>query len=253
MSAEPMPGAFAAAPALDGAPLTYKPRPRARDENAMVREHLPLVRRLAWHVHGSVSTAIEVEDLVQVGLVALVEAVAAFEDRGTATLKQYLVTRLRGAMIDELRRHAAMTRGAIRRKREYSRAVNQMSHELGRAPTERELAARLDVTPEKLRTEYAGAEAVKYEPIDEVYADDQPWFASDTPDAFEQLSENQTRERLIAAIAGLPEREQLVIQLYHVEELNLEEIGQVLGIGAARVCQIKSAAHAKLKKAMTRR
>ena len=75
---------------------------------------------------------------------------------------------------------------------------------------------------------------------------------SSTPDAFEQLSEAQTRDRLIAAIAALPEREQMVIQLYHVEELNLEEIGEVLGVGAARVCQIKSAAHAKLKKAMQR-
>lgn len=256
MSAEPLTGAFAAATPLPaatppaGAPLTYSPRARARDENALVQQHLPLVRRLAWHVHGSVSTAIDVEDLVQVGLVALVEAVAAFEDRGQVTLKQYLVTRLRGAMIDELRRHAAMTRGAIRRKRDYARAVNQLSTALGRAPTERELATQLGVTPEKLRAEYETAEAVRYESIDEVYADDQPWFASDTPDAFEQLSEAQTRDRLVAAISSLPEREQMVIQLYHVEELNLEEIGQVLGVGAARVCQIKSSAHARLKKAM---
>ena len=258
MSAEPMRSTFAdaqavAGPALTSAPLTYKPRVRARDDAALVQAHLPLVRRIAWHVHGSVSTAVEVEDLIQVGLVALVEAAAAFEDRGQVTFKQYLTTRLRGSMIDELRRHAAMTRGAIRRKREYARAVNQLSHQYGRAPTERELASRLEVTPEKLRTDYAAAEAIKYESIDEVYADDQPWFASDAPDAFEQLSETQTRDRLIAAISGLPEREQLVIQLYHVEELNLEEIGQVLGIGAARVCQIKSAAHAKLKKAMTQR
>ena len=266
MSAEPMSGAFAAATpfatpftgsvpapslAMD-APLTYSPRARARDENALVQQHLPLVRRLAWHVHGSVSTAIEVEDLVQVGLVALVEAVAAFEDRGQVTLKQYLVTRLRGAMIDELRRHAAMTRGAIRRKRDYGRAVNQLSATLGRPPVDREIAAHMGVTTEKLRTEYETAEAVKYESIDEVYADDQPWFASNTPDAFEQLSDAQTRDRLIAAISSLPEREQMVIQLYHVEELNLEEIGQVLGVGAARVCQIKSSAHERLKKAMLR-
>ena len=252
MSAEPMKGAFADATPLGAAPLTYSPRARARDDNALVQMHLPLVRRLAWHVHGSVSTAIEVEDLIQVGLVALVEAVATFEDRGQVTLKQYLVTRLRGAMIDELRRHAAMTRGAIRRRRDYARAVNQLSGELRRAPTDRELAERLGVTVEKMRAEYAAAEAVKYESIDEVYADDQPWFASDTPDAFEQLSEAQTRDRLVAAIATLPEREQMVIQLYHVEELNLEEIGQVLGVGSARVCQIKASAHARLKKAMQR-
>lgn len=249
MSAElPHRDAFAGA-----APLTYSPRARVKDENALVHEHLPLVRRLAWHVHGSVSTAVEVEDLVQVGLVALVEAAAAFEDRGQVTFRQYLTTRLRGAMIDELRRHAAMTRGAIRRRRDYQRVTGQLAGELGRAPTDGETAARLGVTVEKLRAEYATAEAVRFDPIDEVYADDQPWFASDEPSAFDQLAESEVRDLLTDAVAALPERERLVIHLYHVEELNLEEIGQVLGVGAARVCQIKAAAHARLKKALTPR
>jgi RNA polymerase sigma factor for flagellar operon FliA len=237
---------------MTGAPLTYGPRTRARDENALVQSHLPLVRRLAWHVHGALSTAIEVEDLVQVGLVALVEGVAVFEDRGQVTLKQYLTTRIRGAMIDELRRHAAMTRGAIRRRRDFVRVQASLANLLGRQPTDAEMAAQFGISSEKLRQDYASAEAVRYESLDEVYADDQPWFADDTPDAFAQLSEAQTRAQLIAAIASLPEREQMVIQLYHVEELNLEEIGQVLGVGAARVCQIKAQAHARLKKAMTR-
>lgn len=247
MSAEPLRSAFA-----EATPLTYAPRARAREDGAIVREHLPLVRKLAWHVHGSVSTAVEVEDLVQVGLVALVEAAGSFEDRGQVTFRQYLTTRLRGAMIDELRRHAAMTRGAIKRRRELGRATQALTGELGRRPKDDEIAGRLGVTVEKLRTEYETAEAAQFDSIDEVYADDQPWFASDEPDAFEQLAEGQVRDRLIAAIGSLPEREQLVIQLYHVEEMNLEEIGQVIGVGAARVCQIKSQAHARLKKAMLR-
>ena len=230
--------------------LTYSPRTRAREDRAQIEEHLPLVRRLAWHVHGSVSTAVEVEDLVQVGLVALVEAASAFEDRGLVTFKQYLTTRVRGAMIDELRRHAATTRGAMKRRREYANAVRALTSELGRAPSEAQVAERLGVNVARLRAEYLTAEAAKFDSLDEVYADDQPWFADDTPDAFERLADGQVRDRLIAAIASLPEREQLVIQLYHVEELNLEEIGQVLGVGAARVCQIKSAALARLKKAM---
>ena len=235
---------------MSAQPLTYTPRARARDERARVEEHLPLVRRIAWHVHGSVSSAVEVEDLIQVGLVAMVEAAAAFEDRGLVTFKQYLTTRVRGAMIDELRRHAATTRGAMRRRRAYGEAVRALTAELGRAPSEAAVAERLGVNVARLRAEYLTAEAAKFDSLDEVYADDQPWFADDAPDAFEQLAEGQLRDRLIAAVAALPEREQLVIQLYHVEELNLEEIGQVIGVGAARVCQIKASAHARLKKAM---
>ena len=244
MSAEPMRGAF-----HDAAPLTYSAAPR-RERDALVRQHLPLVRRIAWHVHGSMSTIVEVEDLVQVGLVALVEAAGAFEDRGAVTFKQYAATRLRGAMIDELRRQATTTRGAMRRRRQYADAVRTLTQQLGRPPEDHMLATHLGVTPERLRAEYQSAEAVRFDSIDEVYADDLPWFADDGPDAFEQLADGQTRERLTAVIAALPEREAQVIQLYYVEELNLEEIGQVFGIGAARVCQIKAAAHARLKKAM---
>lgn len=233
--------------------LTYGPaRSPAPDTDAIVRRHLPLVRRIAWHVHGSVSSVVDVEDLVQIGLVALIESIASFEDRGQVTFEQYLSTRLRGSMIDELRRQATLTRGAMRRRREYAATVATLTAETGRAPADAAVAARIGVTPDKLRTEYAAAEPVRFEPIDEVYSDEQPWFASHDPDAFEQLAEGELRDALIAAIAALPEREAQVVQLYHVEELNLEEIGLVLGVGAARVCQIKAAAHARLKKALAK-
>ena len=110
MSAEPMKQAFAGAQ-----PLTYAPRRRPEaDKEALVRQYLPLVRRIAWHVHGSMSTIVDVEDLVQIGLVALVEAVGQAAEQG-AQFRAYLQTRLRGAMIDELRRQATTTRGAKRR------------------------------------------------------------------------------------------------------------------------------------------
>jgi RNA polymerase sigma factor for flagellar operon FliA len=239
---------------LAQSPLTYDrvPSPK-RDTEALVRKHLPLVRRVAWHIHGSMSTIVEVEDLIQIGMVALIEAANSFEDRGQVTFEQYLMTRLRGSMIDELRRQATLTRGAMRRRRAYQEAQGALATELGRHPTDTEVAERLGVTVEKLRTEYTTAEAVRFETIDEVYADDSPWFASDEPDAFDQLAEADQREALIEAIMELPEREAQVIQLYYVEELNLEEIGQVLGVGAARVCQIKAAAHGKLKKALAKR
>lgn len=237
-------------PAIPPAALTYA-RPGSRPvPELLVQKHLPLVKRIAWHIHGTMSSAVEVEDLVQVGLVALVEAAQGFEDRGQVTFEQYVVTRLRGAMIDELRRHATMTRGAMRRRREHARALAELTQELGAPPAEALVAERLGVSVDKLRQDYATAEPVRFEAIDDVYTDEAPWFASDEPDAFEQLADSDLRATLIAAIEKLPEREAMVVQLYYVEELNLEEIGQVLGVGAARVCQIKSAAHAKLKKAL---
>ena len=214
---------------------------------------MPLVRRIAWHVHGSMSSAVEVEDLVQIGMVALVEAATNFEERGQVTFEQYLATRVRGSMIDALRRSATITRGAMQRKRLYAETVAVLTTELGHVPDDALIAARIGVSREKLRLDYANAQPARMEPIDEVYSDEGPWFASEEPDAFAQLSEGEERDTLIAAIAALPEREALVIQLYYVEEFNLDEIGTVIGVGAARVCQIKASAHAKLKKAMLRR
>lgn len=234
-------------------PLTYTPAQGPRDAEALVRQHLPLVRRIAWHVHGAMSTIVEVEDLIQIGLVALVEGCAAFEERGAVSLDQYLNTRIRGAMIDELRRQATMTRGAMRRRKTYGQAVASLTQYLGRTPEDAEIAERLGVDLEKLRTDYAGAEAVRFDSLDDVYSDDAPWFADDAPDAFAQLADSDLRDVLVDAIGELPPREAQVIQLYYVEELNLEEIGQVLGVGSARVCQIKKAAHDRLKRAVQRR
>ena len=239
---------------LASAPLTYERTPSPqRDAEAMVRKHLPLVRRIAWHVHGSMSSIVEVEDLIQIGMVALIEAVNGFEDRGQVTFEQYLVTRVRGAMIDELRRQATLTRGAMRRRKVYQETLSVLATELGHAPDDAQVADKLGVTPEKLRAEYASAEAVRFDSIDDMYSDESPWFMSDEPNAFDQLAEGDQRAALIAAISELPTREAQVIQLYYVEELNLEEIGQVLGVGAARVCQIKASAHARLKRALQRR
>lgn len=238
---------------LVGSPLTYSPDMGPRDADALVRQHLPLVRRIAWHVHGAMSTIVEVEDLVQIGLVALVEACTSFEDRGAVTFEQYLNTRIRGSMIDELRRQATMTRGAMRRRKAYHQAVASLTQLLGRAPDEAEIADRLGVPIDKLRTDYAAAEALKFDSLDQVYSDEGPWFMDDAPDAFEALADADLRDVLVDAIGDLPTREAQVIQLYYVEELNLEEIGQVLGVGAARICQIKKSAHDRLKRALHRR
>jgi RNA polymerase sigma factor for flagellar operon FliA len=248
------PGNLTNMASLAQSPLTYAPTPSPqRDAELLVRRHLPLVRRIAWHIHGSMSTIVDVEDLIQIGMVALIEAVNGFEDRGAVTFEQYLITRLRGSMIDELRRQATLTRGAMKRRRLYAETVSALTLAFGRKPSDAEIAEKLEVTPEKLRTDYAGAEAIRFDSIDDSYSDESPWFMSDEPNAFDQLADADQREALIEAVAELPEKEQMVVQLYYVEEMNLEEIGQVLGVGAARVCQIKKSAHDRLKRSLQRR
>jgi RNA polymerase sigma factor for flagellar operon FliA len=233
----------------DAPPMLYtrQGRDRSRAE-LLVREHMPLVQKIAWHVFGSVSSAIELQDLVQMGLVALIEAANSFEDRGQVTFAQYAKTRVRGAMIDGLRRQATLTRGAMQRRRELVATEKALTQELGRQPEHEEVAARLGVTLDRLHSQFTAAQPVRFESIDGVYADDSPWFMSEEANPFEQLESAEMSSVLQEAIGELAEREALVLQLYYVEELNLEEIGQVLEVGAARVCQIKKAAHDKLRK-----
>jgi RNA polymerase sigma factor FliA len=206
-----------------------------------VTAHLPLVRRIAWHVHGRAPGAVELEELVQTGLVALVEAAQSYEDRGHA-FATYAQLRVRGAMIDLIRRNATICRSAIVRRRQMEEVRRRLSTELGRAPDDTEMAAAMGIPPNEWRALVDATQAVRHESLDEVYSEHSMWFADDRAGADELLDRQDMQERLASAIAELPEREAMVLQLYFVEELNLDEIGATLGVGAARVCQIKKAA-----------
>jgi RNA polymerase sigma factor for flagellar operon FliA len=209
---------------------------------------MPLVRKIAWHTHARVSTVLDIEELVQTGMVALIEAARNFEDRGQAVFSTYASVRIRGAMIDSLRKHATMCRSALRKRRELNAARDRLAGNLGRMPTHEELSREMEVSEDELREMLSATQGVRYESMDEVYSDHSIWFASDEPDAFDALTSSDMRQAIAAALTDLPEREAIVLQLYFVEELNLEEIGQALGVGAARVCQIKKVALDKLRK-----
>lgn len=229
-------------------PALYAPRQLARtDPERLVSSHLGLVRKIAWHVHARVSSAIDVEDLVQIGMISLIEAARAFEDRGHAAFATYATVRVRGAMIDQLRKGATLVRSAMRRRREWGAVRSALEGQLGRPATDAEMAAKLEITVDAYRSGMAATHATHTESIDDVYSDHSDWFADDTPDAHAQLQQKTMQAAIAGAVSTLPEREAMVLQLYFVEELNLEEIGQVLGVGAARVCQIKKAALGKLR------
>jgi RNA polymerase sigma factor for flagellar operon FliA len=211
---------------------------------------MPLVRKIAWHVHGRVSSAIEVEDLLQIGMVALVEAANGFEDRGFG-FASYAQTRIRGAMIDHLRRHSTLCRSAMAKRKQLGAVRSAMEQELGRLPTEAEMSARMDIAPADFRELVDSAEMVQHSSMDEVYSDQSMWFADIEDRADEVMERESLKAALAQCIGKLPQREALVLQLYFVEELNLEEIGHTLDIGAARVCQIKKSALDKLRVALS--
>ncbi|RJG52779.1 FliA/WhiG family RNA polymerase sigma factor [Sphingobium terrigena] len=221
-------------------------RPGDNSPERLARQYMPLVRKIAWHVHGRVSTAIEVEDLLQIGMVALVEAANSFEDRGLG-FAAYAQLRVRGAMIDHLRRQATICRSAMARRKDLAKVRNRLEQQLGRLPTEAEMSADMGLDPSDYRELADSVEMVQHTSMDEVYSDQSMWFA-DVEDRADDILERESLKAAIAnGISELPEREALVLQLYFVEELNLEEIGHTLDIGAARVCQIKKAALDRLR------
>lgn len=220
----------------------------ATDPEQLVRANFALVRKIAWHTHGRVSSAIEIEELVQIGMIALIEAARTFEERGQAAFATYASMRIRGAMIDALRKQATLCRSALRRRRELNTARSELAAQLGHLPSDVELAEHLQLPLEKLQSQIAATQELRHESIDEVYSEHSIWFASEEPDALEQLESEGLQRALVEAISCLPEREALVLQLYFIEELNLDEIGAVLGVGAARICQIKKSALEKVRK-----
>jgi RNA polymerase sigma factor for flagellar operon FliA len=227
---------------------TYTRNPRAAPET-LVRTHMQLVRKIAWHTHARVASAIEIEDLVQIGMIALVEAANAFEDRGHA-FATYATMRIRGSMIDHLRKNASICRSAMVRRREMNGARERLQGQLGRAPTDAEMAEAMGLDPADYRALVDETQSARHESLDEVYSDHSMWFADVEERADEALEREGLKGAIAEVIRTLPERDAMVLQLYFVEEMNLDEIGQTLGVGAARICQIKKSALEKVRKSL---
>jgi len=239
---------------LSASPLSVSPRRIAgayQGEVAdRVRRFLPMVRRLAWHVNGTGRPGIELEDLVQAGLVALTECAQKHAGPGEDGFAAYAKLRVRGAMVDLIRRTLPMSRGASERARQLRDKETELRGELGRDPSPRELSAALGIDETQLAALRDSSQPLRFEAIDEVYSDHDTAFADDTPDSLTLLQDEELRGAVAGAIAALPERLRLIVSLYFVEELNLSEIAQVLQVSIPRVHQLKAQALAKLREAL---
>jgi RNA polymerase sigma factor for flagellar operon FliA len=212
-----------------------------------IRRFLPMVRRIAWHIHGSGRPGIEIEDLIQSGLVALTECSQRHAGPGEDGFAAYAKMRVRGAMVDLIRRTVPLSRGAAERRKLLREREDQLRAQLGREPSSGELAEAMGIEQGELASLRSSSEPLRFDSIEEVYSDSDMAFADDRPDSLSLLEDEEMRESVIAAIKALPERLQMVIQLYFVEELNLSEIAQVLSVSIPRVHQLKAQALSQLR------
>lgn len=212
-----------------------------------VARFMPMVRKLAWHLSGSGGPTVDVEDLIQAGLVALTECAQKHALPSEDGFAAYAKLRVRGAMVDLLRNASPDPRGARAKRRMIEGVRTKLRTEFGREPSAAELAERLGTGVDAYLQLEGDLMEFRFASIDECYSETDAAFASGEPDAERQVLQHEERERLANAIATLGKRHQLVIQLYFVEELNLAEIAAVLSVSIPRVHQIKTAALAELR------
>jgi RNA polymerase sigma factor for flagellar operon FliA len=225
----------------------------------LLAQHAPLVRRLALQLIARLPASVELDDLIQVGMMGLLDAAEKYQDDQGAKFETYASQRIRGAMLDELRANDWVSRGLRKSSRGVSMAVRAQEQKLGRAPNEREIAQELELPLEayqQLLNEIHGCQLVYYEDFDRGDGENRENNFLDRQDhgdrvladePLTQLMQGDFRRQLVAAIGELPEREQLLLSLYYDEELTLREIGAVLDVTQSRVCQLHSQAISRLR------
>jgi RNA polymerase sigma factor FliA len=229
------------------------------DKNFLLAEHLPLVKRLAYQLKARLPPSVEVDDLVQAGMIGLLDAINRYEDNHGAQFETYAVQRIRGSMLDELRSSDWLPRGVRQNMRKIETAMNALQQKLGRPPLETELAKELKLNLaeyQDLLGESGGHQLVYYEDFHD--ADTKEHFldhyaTGDTGDPLQDLLHGDFRDAVVYAINALPEREKLLMGLYYEQELNLKEIGAVMGVSESRVSQLHSQAVARLRVSLRER
>lgn len=220
------------------------------DMAQMVDTYAPLVKRIALHLKVRLPACVELDDLIQSGMIGLMDAITHFEDGHGAVFETYASIRIRGAMIDEMRQNDWAPRSVHQNARSISNAITKLSHQLGREPKDIEIANELGVDLEKYNQMLLDSSSSQMIGIEDLgVTDDVIAEGNDNrkDKLFDFLATSKFKRSLAEAIQKLPEREQQVLALYYDEELNLKEIGQVLELSESRICQLMSQSMARLR------
>ena len=223
----------------------------------LVLEHAPLVKYVIDRMAIPLPPCLEYEDLISHGIVGLIQAVDRYDPSRGVPFRTYAIARIRGQVLDTLRRLDLVPRSARQRAREIERAIQALRRELGRTPSDEEVAAYLGIEVETVRTTLQQAACVLVSMDSLLLNSQEEGFLMgetledhETPTPMEHLEELDIRERLREALQELSEREQLVLSLYYEQELTMKEIGKVLGVTESRVSQIYSRAILNLRALM---
>ncbi|HKX93215.1 MAG TPA: RNA polymerase sigma factor FliA [Methylibium sp.] len=223
------------------------------ETNAMLKQYSPLVRRLAHQMIAKLPANVEIDDLIQVGMIGLADAMTRFDAGQNVQFETFATQRIRGAMLDELRGADWMSRGNRKQQREIEVALHKLQQKLGRAPQESEIAKEMGLglaEYQELLGKVRGTQLVYLEDMsgddgDADYLDRH--VADEGENPLGLLQDRRMREALVAAIKLLPEREQYVMSMYYEQDMNLKEIAAVLGVTESRVCQLHSQSIARLR------
>lgn len=210
--------------------------------------HVGLVKRVALHLKGRLPKFMELEELIQVGMIGLIEANNSFNGEMGVDFEIFAKNRIRGAILDQVRKMSYLPRSAIVNLRDHNEATAALSGELGREPTQTEIAQFMGKELDEFQRERNHAHRFQTVSLESQLPETTEQPASNTTEPEAQVAKEEFMDSLIDAIKTLPERERTVISLYYSEEMNLKEIGVILDVSESRVSQILSACVAKLRK-----
>jgi RNA polymerase sigma factor for flagellar operon FliA len=225
------------------------------DKNQLLTDHMPLVKRLAHHMKAKLPPSVEVDDLIQAGMIGLLDAISRYEETHGAQFETYAVLRIRGAMLDELRNSDWLPRSMRQNMRKIEAAMSSLQQKLGHPPTESEVAKLLKLSLSEYQDmlgDGGGHQLVYYEDFHDNEGNDNflDRYAVDDADPLRSLLDGDFRQAVVDAIDNLPAREKMLMGLYYEEEMNLKEIGAVMGVSESRVSQLHTQAVARLRAAL---
>ncbi|MDO9010760.1 MAG: RNA polymerase sigma factor FliA [Gallionella sp.] len=226
-----------------------------QDKNQCLRDYAPLVKRIAHQMMSKLPYSVQIDDIIQAGMIGLLDAASRYDEIHGAQFETYATQRIRGSMLDELRSADWLPRSLRREMRRIELAVSRLQQKVGRAPNETEIANELDVTLveyQQMLQEARGAQLVYYEDFHDEDHDDffERFEFSDDSDPMALLQDERFKAELVRAIENLPERERMLMGMIYEQEMNLREVGEVFGVSESRISQLHSQAVARLRSSL---